>query len=408
MEGSGVKRVLVYYKSFSTILGGSDYLPLALISELQKKCKVTLALDWPSNLMRASSLCEITINLPELKVVTIKPKNRLIRIIDLYLPFYRTKQLKRLAKTVDICISANNIADFGTPAFHFITNVPNYTQKRASETRHTQAFLIRILRQLLVLIADGVVRPILGLRSPRQILKDRREHIYPNSEYTARELRHYYGVARFTYDLFFPPVLFEPATLPKQRNPLLVVYIGRICPAKRLTEIISIVEHARAISGRNIELAVAGQIDDSPYAKAVKSLTTNRNWCRLVGPVYGKDKEMFLSQASYAIHAERDEAFGISVAEYLKAGLIPIVPNEGGTTEVIDSPALTYHTNENAAHILANLLADEDFRAREHAHCAKRAQFFSREAYLKRQQNLLEKILQPMMTSSKNPESFHD
>jgi glycosyltransferase involved in cell wall biosynthesis len=113
----------------------------------------------------------------------------------------------------------------------------------------------------------------------------------------------------------------------------------------------------------------------------------------LPGALYGKDKETFLTSGTYAVHAERDEAFGISVAEYLAAGLIPIVPNEGGACEVVNNPDLTCRTDEEAAQILARLLADEDFRVRQQASCAVRAKIFSRDAYLDRQRELLRGLL---------------
>ena len=40
------KKVLVYYYVFGSALGGSEYLPLLFIAELQQRgCTITLALD---------------------------------------------------------------------------------------------------------------------------------------------------------------------------------------------------------------------------------------------------------------------------------------------------------------------------------------------------------------------------
>ena len=96
---------------------------------------------------------------------------------------------------------------------------------------------------------------------------------------------------------------------------------------------------------------------------------------------------------SFALHAERIEAFGISVAEYLVAGLIPIVPDEGGTPEVVGSPALAYHAAEDAARILSRLVTDGDFRDEQRRNCAERAKVFTRESYLERQHELLRRIV---------------
>ncbi len=91
----------------------------------------------------------------------------------------------------------------------------------------------------------------------------------------------------------------------------------------------------------------------------------------------------------------REEAFGISITEYLKAGLIPVVPDEGGACEVVDNAALTYHTNDDAAEILIKLMDDAVFREQQRQRCMKRAADFSSEAYMKHQHELLKKIIAP-------------
>ena len=35
-------RALVYFTQFTTALGGSEYIPLTFVAELQKRCRVTL------------------------------------------------------------------------------------------------------------------------------------------------------------------------------------------------------------------------------------------------------------------------------------------------------------------------------------------------------------------------------
>ena len=90
----------------------------------------------------------------------------------------------------------------------------------------------------------------------------------------------------------------------------------------------------------------------------------------------------------------REEAFGISITEYLKAGLIPIVPDEGGACEVIDNRELVFHTSEEAADILVKLLNDAEFRERQRRRCEERAGVFSKAAYLERQHKLLKDIVE--------------
>ena len=119
-----------------------------------------------------------------------------------------------------------------------------------------------------------------------------------------------------------------------------------------------------------------------------------RNWLKFVGALYGEEKARFLTSGSYAIHAERDEAFGIAVPEYLKAGLLPVVPASGGACAIVDDPALTYHTVEDGARILARLSEDDGFRTARSRHCAARAAIFTRRGSLEQQHRLLTGILE--------------
>ena len=81
------------------------------------------------------------------------------------------------------------------------------------------------------------------------------------------------------------------------------------------------------------------------------------------------------------------------MVEYLKSGCIAIVPDEGGTPEIVASPELAYRTDEDAAQILARLITDDAFRQEQLRHCGERAKFFSRETYFKRQKELVEHML---------------
>ena len=116
-------------------------------------------------------------------------------------------------------------------------------------------------------------------------------------------------------------------------------------------------------------------------------------WCTLVGKVFGESKERFLLSGTYAIHAQRDEAFGIAITEYLKAGLVPVVPDEGGAPEVVNVPELTYHDKRQAAEILAQLVTDDQFRETIQRRCAIRANDFDAQAQHERLRNLMEGIL---------------
>ena len=390
------KKVLLYYYKFASELGGSDYLPLLFIAELQRRgCDVTLALDWESDLERAANLYHVDLDAKRVHILTVKPKNRFIRRLDSILPFYRVRQLKKMAKHADVCISTANMIDFGKPAHHIVYLMRLFGDNAFNDFcqhRPPLSGFPRLKRRILKLIAEGFLRPLLGVRSTRKILADQRESICVPSRYVADTMRTFYGP--FNCTVFYPPTSFDIPPMEIERDPMRVIYLGRIQREKGILEIVEIVERTREISGLDIHLHLAGPLTPGNYTENLKQIVAEKAWIQLVDPVYGKEKAAFLLSGTYAIHAERDEAFGISITEYLKAGCIPVVPDEGGTPEVVGNPALTYHTNEDAARLLTLLITDEAFRLEQMDRCKERALAFSFDHYMKEQHIILDRILE--------------
>lgn len=389
------KKVLIYYYMFGETLGGSDYLPLLFIEELQRRgCSVILALDWKSDIEHAINHYGIELDVHAVDIVLVKPESNVLRRLDAILPFYRTRQLKKLAKDADICISCANMIDFGKPAHHVV-----YLMRLFGDNAFCDFFMHRkplsglplFKRKIRTLLAETILRPLLRMRSTRKILMDQREHIYVPSKFVADTMRAFYGP--FNCTVFYPPTTFEIPSMEIERAPLLVVYLGRVQKEKGISEIIGIVERARILSGQEIRLHIAGPLTPGEYADTIKRTVSEKPWVRLIDPVYGDDKAAFLLGGTYAVHARRDEEFGISVAEYLKAGIIPVVPDEGGSREVVGNPELTYRTDEEAARILARLLVDETFRQKQADNCKERAKVFSFGQYMKHQNEILDRIM---------------
>ena len=177
-----MKKVLIYFSCFGDSLGGSEYLPLLFISELQRRCDVTLALNWQSDIAHIARLAGLSIDTSNLKVEYVKPKGSLLQKLDAIVPFYRVRRLKELSKDADICISAANIIDFGKPAHHFV-----YLMRHFGDNAFIDYFMhnkqlsgiAKVKRNARTFLAEIILRPLLGLRSTRKILADKREHIYP-------------------------------------------------------------------------------------------------------------------------------------------------------------------------------------------------------------------------------------
>lgn len=402
------KKILIYYTRFDeNTLGGGEYLPLLLASALQDTCEITFALDFPSDPARAAALYDIPLDGTRLKTAVVKPAGGFAARLDAFLPVFRTRNLKRIAREADVCISTMNMFDFGKPAHHVIAGLRHFGDNAFDDyylRRPPKTGFALLWRKTRTFLAETILRPLLGVRSTRRILADPRERIHPYSQYVFDTVRAFYGP--FNGEVFLPPTLSEFSAPRVPRDPLKIVYIGRIHPQKRVPDIVAIVEAARAATGLDLQLHVAGTLGhDAPHTALLRRLAAEKPWFHLPGALFGDAKEDFLHSATYAIHAEREEPFGISITEYLKAGLVPVVPDMGGTREIVDTPELSYATVPDAAAILARLLRDEAFRARMQARCAERAKLYSREAYFERQRALVAELLgtQPPDGSPSSP-----
>lgn len=391
-----MKKVIVYFPTFDASFGGSEYLPLLFIEELQRRGhSVTLALDWPSDVAAAARAYEIAIDFSKLAIVVLKPSAKWKQRLDSVIPVWTVRRLQRLAKDCDVCISAANMIDFGKPGHHFI-----YLMNRFGDNAFNDFFLRRppmrgfalLKRKVRTFLAERFLRPLFGVRSARKMLADPREAFYANSEYVAGTMERFYG--KFNRRLFYPPTVFEAGpNTSVARDPLKIVYIGRLTRLKGIRELILVAGEARRLSGVDLRFEFAGKLQSDDYSDSIRALLADRPWAVHVGEKYGEGKAEFLLSGTYALHARRDEEFGISIAEYLKTGILPIVPDEGGSAEVAAAEELVYRDYDAAAAKLAALVRDPVLHERLAEHCRVRARVFTREAYLARQHEIIEGIL---------------
>jgi len=385
-----MKKALLYHKQLTSLLGGGTFQPLMFIAEMQKTCDVTLALNEGTDLDAVARMAEIEIDVARVNVVALDPDSEFLRKHPALLALVRARRLKRLARNADICVSTANVVDFGKPGHHFIYLLSQFGGHAFYDylmQTKGRLGLKRLYRRLSTALYENIAKPLFGIRPLQKIISDHRECIYPTSRYVEGIVSGFYG--KFNSHVFYPPTIFEFGDSSVERDPLLAIYVGRIFAPKRITDLVAIVERARELTGKDLKLHIAGKLTPIPYVDMLKKMESERPWLKLVGPVYGKEKETFMLSATYALHAERDEAFGIAIAEYMKAGCIPIVPSTGGPVEIVDNPALVFSKIEDAAQTLANLVDDHAFRSEQQRLCAERAKEFSVSAYRERQQSIV-------------------
>ena len=69
-----------------------------------------------------------------------------------------------------------------------------------------------------------------------------------------------------------------------------------------------------------------------------------------------------LTGCRYGIHGREGEAFGIGVAEMVKAGCITFAPAEGGPAEILAHQALLYENDADAVEKISAVLSHDVLR----------------------------------------------
>ena len=194
-----------------------------------------------------------------------------------------------------------------------------------------------------------------------------------NSEWTRDLLRERFGVES---RVIYPPVDGDFPEVPWAEREDGFVVIARLVPEKGLGLIVDILSRVRR--ERDIHLHIVGRRERTACAREVEELCGRHgDWIRLEGEVYGSDKAALLAGHKYGISGCRQEAFGIAVAEMVKAGEIVWVPSGGGQQEIAAQPRLIYSAPDEAAGKILAVLADAAAQAAIRRELAERSRMFS-------------------------------
>ncbi|APE95315.1 glycosyltransferase [Halodesulfurarchaeum formicicum] len=158
--------------------------------------------------------------------------------------------------------------------------------------------------------------------------------VLANSSYTADRMAEIYGVRP---QVVHPPVDAIDSTRPWENREQGIVVVGRIAPDKNVLQGIEIVDRLRE-RGIDIHLHIAGSAPPTyrSYVKRVETEARNRSFVTVERNLSRDRLESLLGAHRYGLNLKRDEHFGMSVAEYVTAGMIAFAPNHGGQREILD------------------------------------------------------------------------
>lgn len=286
------------------------------------------------------------------------------------------RHLRSLVDRFDVMIGAYNLIDVGRPAIHLIADFSWDAALRAAlDAGESELGDAAPERRGLVRGAYEVLVRRLAPATGRDLWSGE-DLVLANSRWSAALLQEHFGA---TVEVLHPPVPAEPGVFAQPQMALDLdddstaerfVTIGRVSPEKRIETMVEILAGVRTL-GREVELHVAGAWDEDGYGRALKRrLEREAPWVRFHGGVAGMAKWEFLRCGRFGIHACRREAFGIAVAEMVRAGLMPFTPSRGGAAEIVADPRLQYASVREGVRRIVDVLESDALQAELETHLA--------------------------------------
>ncbi|MBI5641481.1 MAG: glycosyltransferase family 4 protein [Nitrospirae bacterium] len=265
---------------------------------------------------------------------------------------------RKVADKFDVLISAYNLCDFGVPAIHCLADFcwnEEIRMRLHPPPAGARGFFHK--RRLVRNLYLKVVRAIAG--SSGRKLPGAEDLVLANSRWVSSVWKEKYGA---DISILYPPVAGGFPYVSHDSREMGFVCIGRISSEKRIERIVEILSAVRA-RGHDVHLHVVGSFDDNDYGRQVARTCRDKGeWIKMEGMLIGQEKIDLLSQHRFGIHACQGEAFGIAVAEMVKAGCIPFVPREGGSSEIVDNDLVIYDSTEDAIKKIEHVLSHEQIR----------------------------------------------
>jgi glycosyltransferase involved in cell wall biosynthesis len=381
--------------------GGSEACAMWTAQALRGDHDVTLITTGRPDLAALDRSCGTSLDGTGLAVRTVALPPGTRTRFDALRGFRLARYCRRHAREFEVMISAYNVMDFGVPGIQRIADFSfdDALRRELHEGSGAAGGIIHGAsagRSLYLALARALAG---GTRDGWK-----RNRTVANSEWTRRLLEERFGVRS---EVIYPPVPARtrpPAHTPAGTNgssettgssattglPAATgswderedgfVFMGRLVPEKGLDLVVDILSRVR--EKRPVHLHVLGREVRPSYTRAIEALRRRHgDWIRLEGPVYGAAKAAFLSGHKYGLSGCRNEAFGLAVAEMVKAGVLVWVPDGGGQTEIVAHPDLVYRDPGEAAGSILGALEDPVRRDGLRRHLESRAAAFSADRF---------------------------
>ncbi len=224
--------------------------------------------------------------------------------------------------------------------------------------------------------------------------------VLTNSYFSKRAIEKLYGSAVKPI-VIYPPVdveKFRTNALHSNERENLILVISRFSPDKQLENVVDICRILVNDLKLNANMVLVGNIaaGDDRYLEMLRQLTQkhglNDNLVIEVDASFDRLLELMRKSKVY-LHPFAGEPFGISTVEAMSAGLIPVVPDEGGYTEFVPE-YYQFHTHQQAADIIGKILiASDNNMQTERDQLSESVSKFSNERYQAELRKVIESLL---------------
>ncbi|MFB6125751.1 MAG: glycosyltransferase [Halolamina sp.] len=221
---------------------------------------------------------------------------------------------RRRADAYDAAISTANELSLSLPSVQYV----HFPQFRLDETAAGDAGRLNRLWSQLAAPADGDL--------------DGRTRLLANSAWTADVVESVYGVRP---SVCHPPVDPIDGRAWEDREAGVLV-LGRVAPDKRALEAVEVLDRLRErgydLTGRIVGSAPPTYRD---YVAQVERAAAERPYLTVETDV-SRDRVIdLLGRYRYGLNVKPREHFGMAVAEYVAAGMVPFAPDDGGQADVL-------------------------------------------------------------------------
>ena len=368
--------------------GGSEAVALWAIEALKHEYDINLITMGNPDLLSLNECYHTSINEDQIKILRIPIPYLLKNSFDALKGYKLARYCKRKSSEFDLMISAYNVMDFGRKGIQYISDISFSDRLRRafdSTDKGWKGFFYKesLLRRFYLKIGEVLAG------TNRNGWMD--NITISNSCWTSELMKKIYGKETKT---IYPPVFSNfPNILWNERENGFVC-IGRIVPEKRIEAIIESLKRVKK-RGRDIHLHILGKADDPLYEKKLKQVYEgDHDWIFWEGQLFDSNKLKVIAQHKFGIHGHRSEAFGIAVAEMVKAGCIVWVPDDGGQVEIVNHPNLIYGSVEDAVNKIDRILNDQTIQTELREHLAGQAQKYSIERFMSEISETVHRLLE--------------